>query len=113
MHNIDELLKNVGGELGNVVPLVLLMAFWWIFSMLTSKAKKMSKKDEEGDSPGLQERFLKAVTGDQSTNEGLNSKPASPEVYDAYRSEDVYYPGSQTSGGQTTAKPIHPRWWAA
>ena len=54
--------------------------------MLTSKAKKMSKKDEEGDSPGLQERFLKAVTGDQSTNEGLNSKPASPEVYDAYRS---------------------------
>lgn len=113
MRSIDELLKNIGVELSTVIPLILLFAFWWIFSMLTSKVKKMTKNSEEADNPGLQEQFLKVATDGQLADEGLRPEPASAEVYDAYKSKDVYYPGSQTYNGQTIAKPIHPRWWAA
>lgn len=113
MRSIDELLKNLGVELSTVIPLLLLVAFWWIFSILTSKVKKMSNNSEEAEKPGLQEQFLKVAIGGQSPDERLRPEPARAGVNNAYKSEDVHYPGSQIYDGQTISKPIHPRWWAA
>ena len=47
MPNIDELVRKYGGELSSVLPLLLLFAFWWIFSMLGSRFKKTGEKSEE------------------------------------------------------------------
>lgn len=112
MHSVSELLKNLGADLNNVIPLILLFAFWWIFSMLTTKIKKGIKNGEEPDSPGLQERFLSSVTSDEPTDEDVRSEPANARIYNAYKSEDFYFHGSNINNNQTTAKPIHPRWWA-
>jgi len=115
MPSIDELLKRYGGELGSVLPLLLLFAFWWIFSMLGSKIKKTTDKKEEADTPGLQERFLQVLTGDQLENQEPRSKTPNTGPYDINNPEDnaQYYPEPKAYGSQSGVKPIRPKWWGA
>lgn len=116
MPSIDELMKKYGGELGSILPLLLLFAFWWIFSMLGSKIKKTSEKGEATDSPGLQERILQAMTGDQASDQTTGRKlPTDEGVYDMSRQEQppAFYKETKTYGGQVNVKPISPKWWGA
>lgn len=112
MRNIGELIKSYGIELTDVIPLILLFVFWWIFSLLTAKAKQIGKKGTEPDSPGLQERFFEALTGNQGTNETVTSEPMRTEVHDAHKKQNGYYTGPEDYEIHGQAKPIHPKWWA-
>jgi hypothetical protein len=116
MPSIDELLKKYGGELGSILPLLLLFAFWWIFSMLGSKIKKTGEKGEETGSPGLQERILQAMTGDQAGDQTSGRKvPTEVGAYDMDREEQpsAFYQETKTYGGQVNVRPISPKWWGA
>ena len=113
MRSISELIKAYGVELTDIIPLILLLLFWWIFSLLTAKVKKISKDGTDADSQGLQEKFLDTLTSGQPKNAGIGPEPAGAEISDAYKYQYNYYtrPGGPALEGW--AKPIHPRWWAA
>ncbi len=115
MPNIDELVRKYGGELSSVLPLLLLFAFWWIFSMLGSKLKKTGEKSEEPDSPGLQDRILQMMSGAQDENGNTRLQEPGSASYDATSAEEQrgYYQGPIDPAGELKPKPIDPRWWGA
>ncbi|MGC8660160.1 MAG: hypothetical protein ACP5U1_13930 [Desulfomonilaceae bacterium] len=113
MRDISEVIKSYGVELKDVIPLILLFLFWWVFSLLTAKAKKIGNNTPAEDSPGLQERFLDVLATSHPKNEGVRPRPVGPDVYDAYQYPDTDYrkPGDHNIQGRP--KPINPKWWAA
>ncbi len=115
MPGIDELLKKYGGELSSVLPLILLFAFWWIFSMLGSKVRKTGASDSEAESPGLQERFLRTIGGDQAGNQEPGSQMTESGSSQVYRPEESpqYNQGEPGRTGPIQPRPINPRWWGA
>jgi hypothetical protein len=115
MPGIDELLKKYGGELSSVLPLILLFAFWWIFSMLGSKVRKTGTNNSEAESPGLQERFLRTIGGDQSENQEPRGQMAESGPYEVYRPEENSQNNQGGPGrtGTIQPRPINPRWWGA
>jgi hypothetical protein len=115
MPNIDELVRKYGGELTSVLPLLLLFAFWWIFSMLGSRLKKTGEKSEGPDSPGLQDRILQMMSGAQDENGDTRTQKPGSASYDATSAEQQggYYQGPVDPEGELKPKPINPRWWGA
>ncbi|MFH0957687.1 MAG: hypothetical protein V1897_03200 [Pseudomonadota bacterium] len=115
MPNIDELLKQYGGQLSSVLPLLLLFVFWWIFSMLGSRLRKTGEKSEETDSPGLQDRVLQMMTGGQGEEvDSRHQKPAGQSDNVTWAEEPgVYDQGPVAPTGEFKPKPINPRWWGA
>ncbi|MDQ1284708.1 MAG: hypothetical protein QG663_111 [Thermodesulfobacteriota bacterium] len=115
MPNIDELVRKYGGELGSVLPLLLLFAFWWIFSMLGSRFKKTGEKSEEPDSPGLQDRILQMMSGAQDENGDTRPQKPGSESYGATSAAEQggFYQGPIDPTGEIKPKPINPRWWGA
>jgi len=115
MPGIDELLKKYGGELSSVLPLILLFAFWWIFSMLGSKIRKTGANNSEAESPGLQERLLRTIGGDQIENQEPSGQTTESGSYEVNRPEEN--PQFNQAGlgrtGPIQPRPINPRWWGA
>jgi hypothetical protein len=115
MPNFGELIEKYGGELGRVLPLLLLFAFWWIFSMLGSRFKKNGEKPEEADSQGLQGRILQMMTGGQDDNVDPKVAKPSDESRTVIGPEQTggYYQGPLGPTDELEPKPINPRWWRA
>lgn len=115
MQNIEELVRRYGSELSSLLPLLLLFAFWWIFSMLGSRLKKTGEKSEQAESPGMQDRILEMMTG--SKDEDDDARPQRPKrpSFDAPGTEVPveYYQNPNGPVGDFQPKPINPRWWGA
>lgn len=105
MQNIEELVRRYGSELSSLLPLLLLFAFWWIFSMLGSRLKKTGEKSEEAESTGMQDRILQIMTGAKDEDDDARSQTPNRPSFDA--------PGTEEPIGDFLPKPINPRWWGA
>ncbi|MBI4961966.1 MAG: hypothetical protein HY913_01685 [Desulfomonile tiedjei] len=99
----------------SIIPLVLIIVFSWLFSLLGSK---MRKQGQEAEPAGEKERgfqlFDMFPQGKEGESPNAASSPGMP------RQPEMMQPDLRTGMPQTvtgappaTPKPIEPKWWGA
>jgi hypothetical protein len=100
MENLETILKSL-------IPLILIILFSWLFSVLGSKARKPTENAEGGAEKNLGDRILEMM------KEEPEETPREPAARGPVQIESrVAFP-QQTGSPVVTAKPINPKWWGA
>ncbi len=104
----------------SLIPLILIVIFSWIFSLLGSRMKQKAEEAKESGEGWTEEEFLQLFTRDDEDEERKERYDQSE--YPSYQMSDqeAYDYGMQewerrtveAGGPVVTPDPIKPKWWA-
>lgn len=108
-------MKDTDNILYSIIPLILIILFSWLFSLLGSKMRKQGKETE---TTGEKNRGFQLM--DLLLEDKTGSGPASTQLPGMDRPAELSHPDlpvkmPKTAPGSppVTAKPIEPKWWGA
>ncbi len=110
-------MEKITEVLWSLIPLVLIIVFSWLFSLMGSKVKKQTQgkepMPEEGAGSPILDMFLKVGQEEEEPRTGarlpVKEIPGSPMPLEpgAWNAQNV------SSPTQISSKPITPKWWGA
>jgi len=99
----------------SIIPLILIIVFSWLFSLLGSK---MRKQGQEGEASGEKDRQFQLT--DLFAQDKEVAGPTSMPIPEMDRPPDLMQPSLRTDMSKMapgkppiTPKPIEPKWWGA
>lgn len=108
-------MKDTDNILYSIIPLILIILFSWLFSLLGSKMRKQGK---EAEATGEKDRAYQLM--DLLLPDKAGSGPAANQLPGIDRPAELPQPDlpikmPKTAPGSppVTAKPIEPKWWGA
>ncbi len=100
-------MENIGPILKSLIPLILIILFSWLFSLLGSKARKTSENTENSADKNLGDRILEMMR-EEPEEIPRESAGKGPVQIDSRMGMPP-----QTRTPVVTSKPINPKWWGA
>lgn len=108
-------MEKIENLLYSIIPLILIIAFSWLFSLLGSK---MRKQGQAGEASGEKDRQFQLT--DLFAQDKEASGPTAVPFPGMDRQPDLMQPDLRTDRPKTapgkppiTPKPIEPKWWGA
>jgi hypothetical protein len=104
-------MEKIENLLYSIIPLVLIIVFSWLFSVLGSK---MRKQGQEGEPSGEKDRPFQLTDLFAQDKEAFG--PTAAPLPGMDRQPDLMQPNLRTDMPKTapgTPKPIEPKWWGA
>jgi len=108
-------MKDTDNILYSIIPLILIILFSWLFSLLGSKMRKQGKETEATGEKSRGYQLMDLLLPDKP-----ESGPAANQLPGTERPAELPQPNlpvqmPKTAPGSppVTAKPIEPKWWGA